>query len=64
MTSLAFDPDNPQLFVAGFGDGTIQLFDRRLDEEESVVKTYREHSAWVQGVRWQVGAAKDLVSAR
>ncbi|KAH8113253.1 hypothetical protein DFH11DRAFT_1601015 [Phellopilus nigrolimitatus] len=63
VTSLATDPDSPSLFFASFGDGSIQLFDKRLDEEDAVVRSYREHSTWVQGVRWQRGAARDFVSA-
>jgi regulator-associated protein of mTOR len=64
LTSLATDPENNMMFIAGFGDGNIKLFDRRLEEGDSVVRVWREHSSWVQGVRWQKGASKDLLSAR
>lgn len=64
VTSMAFDPDNPNLFIAGFGDGTAQLFDRRLDEDDALVRSFRGHSTWIQGVRWQTGSARDFVSAR
>ncbi|KAI5124927.1 hypothetical protein M0805_007354 [Coniferiporia weirii] len=63
VTSLSTDPNSPSLFFASFGDGSIQLFDKRVDEEDAVVRSYREHSTWVQGVRWQKGAARDFVSA-
>lgn len=64
ITSLVTDPENNMLFLAGFGDGTIKLFDRRLDEGDSVVRVWREHNSWVQKVSWQKGTAKDLLSAR
>lgn len=64
MTSIAHDPDSRSLFVATFGDGTVKIFDKRLDEDDAVVKVYQEHSSWVHGVRWQRGSSKDLVSAR
>lgn len=64
VTSIASDPESTSTFIASFGDGSIKLFDRRLDEEESVVRVFREHSTWIRGARWQRGASKDLVSAR
>ncbi|KAL5530680.1 KOG1 [Sanghuangporus sanghuang] len=63
VTSLATDPDSHSLFIAGFGDGSIQVFDKRLDDNDSVVRSYQEHSAWIRGMRWQKGAMKDFVSA-
>lgn len=64
VTSISSNPDSPSLFMAGFGDGRIQLFDRRLDSEDCVVRSYSGHRDWVQGVRWQKGSLKDFVSAR
>jgi len=38
------------LMVAGCGDGSVRLFDRRLSPQEARVMTWREHSAWVVDV--------------
>ncbi|KAJ3774118.1 hypothetical protein FB446DRAFT_492928 [Lentinula raphanica] len=51
VTSIASDPGPSQMFVAGFGDGWIKVFDRRLEEEEAIVQTHRGHFAWVQNVK-------------
>jgi len=39
-------------FLASFADGVVKLFDRRMEEEDAVVRFYSEHSSWVQNVRW------------
>jgi regulator-associated protein of mTOR len=38
------------LIVAGCGDGSVRLFDRRLSPQEARIMTWREHSAWVVDV--------------
>lgn len=42
----------------------MHLFDKRLDDEDCIVRSFRGHSSWIQGTRWQKGAGKDFVSAR
>ncbi|KAK3908175.1 Regulatory-associated protein of mTOR [Frankliniella fusca] len=44
VTSLSSDG---QLIVAGCGDGSIRVFDRRLSQNDARVLTWREHNAWV-----------------
>lgn len=44
VTSLSSDG---QIVVAGCGDGSIRVFDRRLSQNEARVLTWREHSGWV-----------------
>ncbi|KAJ3739761.1 hypothetical protein DFH05DRAFT_1512697 [Lentinula detonsa] len=51
VTSIASDPDSSQIFVAGFGDGWIKVFDRRFEEDEAIVQTHRGHAAWVQNIK-------------
>lgn len=53
-----------QSFVAGFGDGGVKVFDRRLDDEDAVVRSYSEHTSWVQNVRWHPRANGQIMSAR
>ena len=39
-------------FLASFGDGSVKVFDRRMDEENAVVRSYHDHVSWVQNARW------------
>lgn len=40
------------------------MFDRRLEEEDSIVRAYSEHTSWVQNVRWHPTLGGQLLSAR
>ena len=64
VTSIAILPSHSQLFIASFGDGTMRLYDRRLDKLDPVSRTYNDHDCWVLGVRAQIGAEGDILSAR
>ncbi|KAI4894127.1 hypothetical protein NFI96_000211, partial [Prochilodus magdalenae] len=46
VTSLSCDPKR-SLVVAGLGDGSVRVYDRRMAPNECRVMTYREHGAWV-----------------
>ncbi|XP_036427273.1 regulatory-associated protein of mTOR isoform X7 [Colossoma macropomum] len=46
VTSLSCDPQR-SLVVAGLGDGSVRVYDRRMAPNECRVMTYREHGAWV-----------------
>ena len=35
-------------FAASFANGIVKVFDRRLEEDDAVVRTYTDHAAWVQ----------------
>lgn len=39
-------------FLASFADGSVKVFDRRMDEENAVVRAYDDHASWVQNVKW------------
>ena len=60
ITSL--DSDGRHLLVAGCGDGTVRLYDRRLPPHETRVLTYREHTGWVVKARMRRGADR-IISA-
>lgn len=63
VTSLTSDPHSSAIFVAGFGDGSIRVYDKRQRPDDAVVRTYRDHTHWVQNVRWRRGGDKQLMSA-
>ncbi|XP_022092317.1 regulatory-associated protein of mTOR-like isoform X1 [Acanthaster planci] len=56
VTSLACDSVGRSLLIAGCGDGSVRLYDRRLAPTESRVMTLREHNSWVVNVHLQKGA--------
>jgi regulatory associated protein of mTOR len=62
ITSIAFGPSHT--FITSSGDGTIRLYDRRVDKNSPVVATLSGHSCWVQNVRWQAGGHNLIMSAR
>lgn len=47
ITSMASDPSITGLLVAGFGDGTLRVFDSRSRPEYAIKMTMKEHSSWV-----------------
>lgn len=59
------DVTNPQgsVFLASFADGRVKIFDRRLEEDEAVVRSYSAHSSWVQKVKWHPTIPAQFVSA-
>jgi regulatory associated protein of mTOR len=52
VTAIASDLGSTTTFLASFADGSVKVFDRRLEEEDSIVRAYRSHASWVQNVRW------------
>lgn len=50
------------IFVAGFGDGAVRVFDQRLKPTTSMVKVWREHKQWITNVHMQRGGLRELIS--
>ncbi|KAL3877256.1 hypothetical protein ACJMK2_034989 [Sinanodonta woodiana] len=63
VTSLASDTCGRSLLIAGCGDGTVRLFDRRLSSAECRVMTLREHTRWILKVYFQQGPEGKIISA-
>ncbi|KAL8576686.1 hypothetical protein ACOMHN_025161 [Nucella lapillus] len=63
VTSLISDMSGRSLLIAGCGDGTVRLFDRRLAPTECRVMTLREHSSCVIKVHLQRGSEGKIISA-
>ncbi|KAL1423394.1 hypothetical protein MTO96_021151 [Rhipicephalus appendiculatus] len=53
ITSLSIDHEG-SLLVAGCGDGTIRVYDRRLPPADCRIMTLREHSSWIVSVHLNV----------
>lgn len=75
ITSLTSDQVAGNIFIAGFTDGTLRVYDRRLDARESMVKTWNNskgqnhqnpsHSIGtgsIVNVHMQRGGLRELVS--
>jgi regulatory associated protein of mTOR len=63
VTSLTSDQVAGDVFVAGFGDGVIRVFDTRVHAKSAMVRVWREHRQWVVGLRMQRGGVRELISA-
>lgn len=72
ITSLSSDQVAGNIFIAGFDDGSLRVYDRRLDSRESMVKTWRTSrannlapftgSGSIRQVHMQRGGYRELVS--
>lgn len=65
VTSLTSDQMTGNIFVAGFGDGAVRVFDTRLRPQESMVKKWKDESdrQWIKSVHMQRGGQRELLSA-
>ncbi|WFD33516.1 Target of rapamycin complex 1 subunit kog1 [Malassezia cuniculi] len=62
-TSLACDRTVGHLIMAGFGDGSIGVYDQRNPPASSLVRLWEEHDSWVQQVHLQRFGDRELLSA-
>jgi regulator-associated protein of mTOR len=65
VTSLTSDQMTGNIFVAGFGDGAVRVFDTRLKPQESMIRKWKDESdrQWIKSVHMQRGGQRELVSA-
>ncbi|CAO1634074.1 unnamed protein product [Parajaminaea phylloscopi] len=63
VTSISSESDIGHIFVAGFGNGTVAVYDRRNPPEASLVRLWEEHQTWVHKVHLQKRGNRELVSA-
>ncbi|GAA5955837.1 hypothetical protein JCM21900_001731 [Sporobolomyces salmonicolor] len=63
LTSLTCDQVAGNILVAGFGDGSVRVYDRRLAPRDNMVRRYTgSHQAWILNVHMQRGGNRELVS--
>ncbi|GAP87222.1 putative regulatory associated protein-mTOR [Rosellinia necatrix] len=64
VTSLTSDQMTGNIFVAGFGDGAVRVFDTRLRPQESMVKKWKNDTdrQWIRNVHMQRGGQRELLS--
>ena len=65
VTSLTSDQMTGNIFVAGFGDGAVRVFDTRLRAQDSMVKKWKDEGdrQWIKNVHMQRGGQRELLSA-
>ncbi|PLW35392.1 hypothetical protein PCANC_18310 [Puccinia coronata f. sp. avenae] len=63
LTSLSSDHHSGWIISAGFGDGSVRIFDRRKPSKNSMVKVFRSvHSSWCSRIKFQAGHRRELFS--
>ncbi|KZF19270.1 WD-repeat protein Mip1 [Xylona heveae TC161] len=62
VTSLTSDQVAGNVFIAGFGDGAVRVYDQRLRPAEAMVKVWRDHKQWITNVHMQRGGMRELIS--
>lgn len=63
VTAISSDNGQGQIFAASFADGVVKVFDRRMEEEDSIVRSYADHTTWVQNVCWHPSQSGQFISA-
>ncbi|KAG8726719.1 hypothetical protein FRC11_014646, partial [Ceratobasidium sp. 423] len=63
VTSVAFDPDGPNAFLASSADGRLCLYDRRIGGNASMVRNWHRHQSWIESLHWQKGGNKAIMTA-
>jgi len=63
LTTLSSDHHSGWIISAGFGDGSVRIFDRRKPSKNSMVKVFRSvHSSWCSQIKFQAGHHRELFS--
>lgn len=73
LTSLTSDQVSGNIVVAGFSDGALHVYDKRLDKKSGLIRRWKPipsdveyhrmgHSSRIVNVRMQRGGARELVS--
>ncbi|PVI06467.1 hypothetical protein DM02DRAFT_582168 [Periconia macrospinosa] len=62
ITSLTSDQVEGNIFIAGFGDGAVRVYDQRQKPATAMVKVWKEHRQWITNVHLQRGGQRELVS--
>ncbi|CAE6463964.1 unnamed protein product [Rhizoctonia solani] len=63
VTSVAFDPESSNLFLASSADGRLCLYDRRIGGNASMARNWHRHQSWIESLHWQKGGNKAIMTA-
>ncbi|KAM0789021.1 hypothetical protein ACM66B_003087 [Microbotryomycetes sp. NB124-2] len=63
LTALTSDQVAGNILVAGFGDGGLKVYDRRLPPRDNMVRSYKgHHHSWIVNAHMQRGGNRELVT--
>ena len=62
ITSITSDRVTGFVFAAGYGDGAVRVFDRRVKPAMAMVRLWKEHRQWITRVHMQRGGQRELIS--
>ena len=62
VTSITSDQVQGDYICAGFADGTVRIYDQRVDRMKALVRTWREHEQPIIKIHMQRGGLRELVS--
>ena len=62
ITALTSEQIAGHVFVAGFGNGKIQVYDQREKPSTAMVQRYSSHKQWITNVHVQRGGMREIVS--
>ncbi|KAK4229559.1 raptor N-terminal caspase like domain-containing protein [Podospora fimiseda] len=64
VTALTSDQMTGNIFLAGFGDGAIRVFDTRNKPQDMMVRKWKDDSKqWISSLHMQRGGQRELLSA-
>ena len=63
VTSLSIDDDYGQTFAAGFGDGSLRLYDKRRGAK-ALLEVFAPHKTWIKDVTLQQGVRSMITGRR
>ncbi|RPA81806.1 WD40 repeat-like protein [Ascobolus immersus RN42] len=63
VTSITAEQVAGNVFVAGFGDGSLRVYDRRTANRDGMLSVWRNHKSPILSINMQRGGDRELVSA-
>ncbi|TFK65446.1 hypothetical protein BDN72DRAFT_196251 [Pluteus cervinus] len=63
VTAIVSDHVSGNTFIASFADGIVKVFDKRLEDDDSIIRKYTDHASWVQNVCWHPTKSNQFLSA-
>lgn len=65
LTAIASDEPDGNVYITGFGDGVVRLFDKRSHAaEQAIIHIWRKHHTWIQSVHIQRAGLKEIITGR
>lgn len=63
VTAMVSEDGGSKVTLVSFADGAVKVFDRRLEEEDALVRSFDAHTAWVQNVKLHPSLSGQFLTA-